>query len=44
MEIKMSIFSILRNVLSSAGGAVNSWLEEPLKNREHSRSENSRQS
>lgn len=40
----MGFFSTLGNVLSSVGGAVSSWLEEPLKGREHSRSESSRQS
>ena len=40
----MGFFSTLGSVLSSVGGAVSSWLEEPLKGREHSRSESSRQS
>ena len=40
----MGFFSTLGNVLSSVGGAVSSWLQEPLKRSEHGRSESSRQS
>jgi hypothetical protein len=40
----MGFFSTLGNVLSSVGGAVSSWLEEPLKRSAHGRSENSKQS
>lgn len=39
----MGFFSTLGNVLSSAGDAVSNWLNEPLKGREHSRSESSKQ-
>jgi|GEM_PF-701442 len=40
----MGFFSTLGSVLSSVGGAVSSWLQEPLKRSEHGRSESSRQS
>ncbi len=40
----MGFFSTLGNVLSSVGGAVSSWLQEPLKRSEHSRSESSKDS
>lgn len=39
----MGFFSTLGNVLSSTGDTVSSWLTEPLKGREHSRSESSKQ-
>lgn len=39
----MGIFKTLGGVLSSVGGVVGNWLEEPLKRHQHSRHERSQQ-